>query len=106
MIAAGHGYTSLLIAFALASFGYGLARPGSAAGASLAASAAKQGAVGGAISSIAGASIAVPPVLAVALYAYAPSGPFWAVAALSVGLLVYAFRSGPLAARSFPVSDK
>jgi MFS family permease len=106
VIAAGSGFTSLLAAFALASFGYGLARPGSAAGASLAASAAKQGAVGGAISSIAGASIAVPPVLAVALYAYAPSSPFWAVAALSAALLLYAFRSAPLAARSFPVSDR
>lgn len=106
MIATGSGFTSLLIAFALASFGYGLGRPGSAAGASLAASAAKQGAVAGAISSIAGASIAIPPVLAVALYEYAPAGPFWVVAALSAGLLFYAFRSAPLALRSFPVSDK
>lgn len=106
MIAAGSGFTSLLVAFSLASFGYGLARPGSAAGASLAASGAKQGAVGGAISSIAGASIAVPPVLAVALYAYAPSSPFWMVAALSAALLFYAFRSAPLAARSFPGGDK
>lgn len=106
MIAAGSGFASLLVAFSLASFGYGLARPGSAAGASLAASAAKQGAVGGAISSIAGASIAVPPVLAVALYAYAPSGPFWAAAALSAALLAYAFHSAPLAARSFPESDR
>ncbi|MDO9489059.1 MAG: hypothetical protein Q7J32_11840, partial [Sphingomonadaceae bacterium] len=71
-----------------------------------AASGAKQGAVGGAISSIAGASIAVPPVLAVALYAYAPSSPFWMVAALSAALLFYAFRSAPLAARSFPGGDK
>lgn len=106
MIAAGSGFASLLVAFAVASFGYGLARPGSAAGASLAASGAKQGAVGGAISSIAGASIAVPPVLAVALYAYAPSSPFWMVAALSAALLFYAFRSAPLAARSFPSGDK
>lgn len=106
LIAVGSGFVSLLVAFALASFGYGLARPGSAAGASLAASAAKQGAVGGAISSIAGASIAVPPVLAVALYAYTPSGPFWAVAALAAGLLAYASWSPALAARSFPVSDR
>jgi MFS family permease len=106
MIAAGHDFPSLLAAFALASFGYGLARPGATAGASLAAPADKQGAVGGAISSIAGASIAVPPVLAVALYSYAPSGPFWAVALLAAGLLAYAFRSGPLAARSFPVGDR
>lgn len=106
LIAVGSGFGSLLVAFALASFGYGLARPGSAAGASLAASAATQGAVAGAISSIAGASIAVPPVIAVVLYTYAPSAPFWAVAAISAGLLVYAFWSPALAGRSFPVSDK
>lgn len=106
LIAVGSGFTSLLLAFSLASFGYGLARPGSAAGASLAASPAMQGAVAGAISSIAGASIAVPPVLAVALYAYSPSAPFWVVAAISAALLAYAFRNPALAARSFPVSDK
>lgn len=105
MIATGSGFTSLLAAFTLASFGYGLGRPGSAAGASLAASATNQGAVAGAISSIAGASIAVPPVIAVALYEYAPSGPFWAVAALSAGLLAYALRSPPLAG-SFPMGDR
>lgn len=106
MIAAGTGFGSLLVAFSLASFGFGLARPGSAAGASLAASPATQGAVAGAISSIAGASIAVPPVIAVALYAHAPSAPFWAVAAISAALLLYALRSPVLARRSFPVSDK
>lgn len=106
LIAVGSGFPSLLVAFSLASFGYGLARPGSAAGASLAASPATQGAVAGAISSIAGASIAVPPVIAVALYAYAPSAPFWVVAAMSATLLAYAFRSAALAARSFPLSDR
>lgn len=106
MIATGSGFGSLLAAFSLASFGYGLARPGSAAGASLAASPATQGAVAGAISSIAGASIALQPVIAVALYAHAPSAPFWAVAAMSAALLLYAFRSPALAAQSFPVSDK
>jgi MFS family permease len=62
------GLPSLVAGFAIASFGYGLARPGFSAAASLAVSAERQGAVAGAISSIAGASIAVPPVIAILLY--------------------------------------
>ena len=62
------GLPSLVAGFAIASFGYGLARPGFSAAASLAVGPERQGAIAGAISSIAGASIAVPPVIAILLY--------------------------------------
>ena len=62
--------------FVLASFGYGLARPGFSAAASIAVGPERQGAVAGAVSAIAGASIAAPPILAVALYQYWWSAPF------------------------------
>ena len=62
------GLPSLVAGFAIASFGYGFARPGFSAAASLAVGPERQGAIAGAISSIAGASIAVPPVIAILLY--------------------------------------
>lgn len=91
------GYTSLVIAFAIANLGYGLARPGFTAGASLSASDRGQGAVAGAISAIAGAAIVIPPVVAVALYELWPSSPFIVLAATLCGLVIYAFTSPSLA---------
>lgn len=75
--------------FVLASFGYGLARPGFSAAASIAVGPERQGAVAGAVSAIAGASIAVPPILAVALYQYWWSAPF-VLAALGSAWVVWA----------------
>lgn len=91
------GYVSLVIAYAIASLGYGLARPGFTAGASLAAVSSRQGAVAGAISSIAGASIVVPPVIAVALYQLDRAAPFLLLVALLLGLCAYAGFSPALA---------
>ena len=84
------GYTSLVIGYATASLGYGLARPGFTAGASLAAMSTRQGAVAGAISSIAGASIVVPPVIAVALYQLDRAAPFIVLVMLLSALWAYA----------------
>lgn len=75
------GAYALAAGFVVASFGYGLARPGMAAAASSEVGGELQGAVAGAVSAIAGASIAVPPVLASVVYQYFPSGPFWLAAA-------------------------
>ncbi len=88
--------------FVLASFGYGLARPGFTAGASIAVGPERQGAVAGAVSSIAGASIAVPPIIAVALYQYWWSAPF-VLAAL--GSAWVAWAGLPAAQRMFPQND-
>ncbi len=91
------GYGSLVVAYAIASLGYGLARPGFTAGASLAAASSRQGAVAGAISSIAGASIVVPPVIAVGLYQLDRSAPFILLVVLLAGLCAYASFSPALA---------
>ena len=49
-----------------------------------------QGAVAGAVSAIAGASIAVPPVLASIVYQYVPTGPFLIAAAAAAWVTVRA----------------
>lgn len=106
IIALGSGFTSLLLAFALANLGYGLGRPGAAAGASLAAPPAAQGAVAGAISSIAGASIAIPPVLAVALYQWLPAAPFVLVSLMSALLLFYSLANRSLSAAAIVSGER
>ena len=96
------GIWGVIAGFALASFGYGLARPGFSAAASIAVGPERQGAVAGAVSSIAGASIALPPILAVTLYQYWWSAPFVIAAAGSAWV---ALCGTPLFARMFPQSD-
>lgn len=93
------GFPALLAAFAVMNLGYGLARPGFSAGASLATGDAGQGAVAGAVGSIAGASIVVSPVLAVALYEAAPAAPFIVLAGLMIGLLCYCLANPALAGK-------
>ncbi|QZP08461.1 MFS transporter [Caenibius sp. WL] len=89
------GFTMLAGSFALLSFGYGLARPGYTAGASLAVGESGQGGVAGAVSAIAGASIVAVPTLAVGLYEWQPALPFLAFGAVMCGLLAMsAFHPG------------
>ena len=83
------GFLSLVGAFALVSFGYGLARPAYTAGASLAVGDGGQGAVAGAISAIAGASIVAVPAVAVGLYEWMPSLPFIVFGGVMGALLLY-----------------
>lgn len=84
------GPYALAAGFVIASFGYGLARPGMAAAASSEVGPEFQGAVAGAVSAIAGASIAVPPVLASIVYQYVPTGPFLIAAAAAAWVTVRA----------------
>lgn len=74
--------------FILASFGYGLARPGFSAAASLAGSSKDQVAIASAITFIAGASITLPPVLASAAYQWWRPAPFAIAAAIGGALLL------------------
>lgn len=101
LIVALPGFVALAASFALLSFGYGLARPGYTAGASLAVGSGGQGAVAGAVSAIAGASIVVVPTLAVGLYEWLPAMPFAVFGAIMGVLLVSSFVIPALAA---PVS--
>lgn len=100
-IAPHGGLAGLIAGFVLASFGYGLARPGFSAAASLAVGPERQGAVAGAISSIAGASIAAPPVIAVACYQQWRAAPFVLAAAGAAWVAAGGLRRRGM----FPQSD-
>ena len=85
----------ITIAFAVASIGFGLTRPGFTAGASLAVPLAEQGGVAGVITSANGISFIAAPALGMALYALDQSLPF---AASAVLLLLLSWLSRRLGA--------
>jgi MFS family permease len=86
-------YSTHVIAFALMSLGFGFARPGFTAGASLAVRADEQDAVAGAVSSINGACYIAAPAIGILLYhAWMPL-PFLAAALLMLALTVMALRT-------------
>jgi MFS family permease len=87
---------TVIAAFALTSLGFGLARPGFTAGASLSVTAEEQGAVAGAISSITGASSIFGPTFGLALYGVGHALPFDLNAAVLIALVIYASRHAVL----------
>jgi MFS family permease len=76
------------LGFALASLGFGFTRPGFTAGASLAVPLAEQGAVAGVITAANGISYVLAPTLGISLYEWNHDLPFFAFAALLVGLAI------------------
>jgi MFS family permease len=90
IVAFSPDYHTLVVGFALCSLGYGFARPGFTAGASLSVGHEEQGAVAGAISAINGASVIIAPVLGVALYKWAHPAPYLMNVVVLAGLIVYA----------------
>ena len=82
----------LTMGFALLSLGFGFIRPGFTAGASLAVGQAGQGAVAGMITAANGLAFIVAPGLGVWLYSLSPPLPYWAAAALTLGLLAWSWR--------------
>jgi MFS family permease len=90
IVAFSPDYHTLVVAFALCSLGYGFARPGFTAGASLSVGHEEQGAVAGAISAINGASVIIAPVLGVALYKWAHPSPYLLNVTILIGLVAYA----------------
>ncbi|MEN9932681.1 MAG: hypothetical protein RIS17_1254 [Pseudomonadota bacterium] len=87
----------LVIAFALMSLGYGLARPGFTAGASLAVSRAEQGGVAGAVTSVNGSCFIVAPAIGIGLYEVGHTLTYWLGAAGLLCLAVYAISKPALA---------
>lgn len=77
-----------VLGFVLASFGYGLSRPGFSAAASLAGSAREQVGIASAITLIAGASITLPPIVASIAYQGWRPAPFAIAAAICAVLLL------------------
>jgi len=95
-IALSGSFHSLVIAFALMSLGYGLARPGFTAGASIAVSRAEQGGVAGAVTSVNGSCFILAPAVGIGLYQLGHTVTDWLGAAVLAGLAVYAFTQPAL----------
>lgn len=98
MVFADSFYT-ITISFALAMLGYGFARPGFSAGASLAVPMEDQGASAGTVSAVNGASFILAPTIGVALYQLWPHLPYVLSAAGLVAILVFALKNPTLSAR-------
>lgn len=95
-VALAGSFHGQVIAFALMSLGYGLARPGFTAGASLAVSRAEQGGVAGAVTSVNGSCFIVAPAIGIGLYQLAHTLPYWLGASSLLCLTLYAFRQPAL----------
>lgn len=86
----------LVLAFALMSMGYGLARPGFTAGASIAVSRAEQGGVAGAVTSVNGSCFVFAPAVGIGLYQFSHTLTYWLSAGALACLAVYAFTQPAL----------
>jgi hypothetical protein len=80
-------------AYALASIGFGFARPGFTAGSSLAVGHAAQGSVAGKVTSINGAAFVLGPSIGVGLYEVQHALPYLAAGAALVILFAYAWTA-------------
>jgi len=95
MVAFAPGYSMVVIGYALSSLGYGFARPGFTAGASLAVSHAEQARAAGAIAAVNGFNVVVAPLF-VLLYGAAHPAPFLLNTLVLAGLLAFALFNGVL----------
>ena len=83
----------IALSFAIASLGYGLFRPGSTSGTSLAVTRAEQGQASGVTASVAGASYIFAPALGVWLYNHSDWLGFGLIVALCAVVLAYGWAS-------------
>jgi MFS family permease len=95
-IALADDFHALVLAFAFASLGYGLARPGFTAGASLAVNRQEQGGVAGAITAMNGACYIAAPAVGIGLYSLGAELPYWLGAGALLLLLAYALKTPAL----------
>jgi MFS family permease len=95
LVAAAPDYWAVVAGYALASLGFGFARPGFTAGSSLAVEARDQARVAGAIAAVNGINAVLAPLF-MRLYHVNHAGPFLLNMALMLGLLVYAFQNRQL----------
>ena len=95
LVAVAPTYSVVVIGYALSSLGYGLARPGFTAGASLAVGQAEQAGAAGAIAAVNGVNVVVAPLF-VLLYGRWGPAPFLLNMVLLAGLLAFAFFSPSL----------
>ncbi len=83
-------YVGVVSGFAVMSLGFGFARPGFTAGASLAVSVGEQDSVAGAVTAINGCSFIFAPAIGIILYHISRYLPFVGAAALLLGICMYA----------------
>jgi MFS family permease len=95
LVALSPDYWAVVAGYALASLGFGFARPGFTAGSSLAVAARDQARVAGGIAAVNGINAVLAPAF-VRLYEFNHRAPFALNMTLLLGLLAYAFLSGPL----------
>ncbi|THD77222.1 MAG: MFS transporter [Phenylobacterium sp.] len=95
LVALSTDYSTVVAGYALASLGFGFARPGFTAGASLAVNARDQARVAGGIAAVNGINAVLAPAF-VRLYEANHAAPFAVNMVLLLGLLIYAFANGPL----------
>lgn len=93
----------IALAFALSSAGFGFARPGFTAGASLAVGPGGQGSVAGKVTSVNGASFVLGPSIGVGLYEFSKPLPYLLAAAALVGMMAYGWAA--LKTRTTPLTD-
>lgn len=84
---------SIALAYAIASLGFGLFRPGSTAGTSLAVTRSEQGQASGITASVAGASFIYAPALGVWLYGHSDWLGFGLIAALCGAVFLYGWKA-------------
>jgi MFS family permease len=95
VVAVSSDYWTVVAGYGLASLGFGFARPGFTAGASLAVAARDQARVAGGIAAVNGINAVLAPAF-VRLYEANHAAPFALNMALLAGLLGYALINGPL----------
>jgi MFS family permease len=91
IIAFAPSYWAVVVGYALASLGYGFARPGFTAGASLSVKGAEQARAAGAIAAINGSSVIFAPVLGVWLYETLHPAPYLLNVMILSALLAFTF---------------
>ncbi len=84
---------SIALGYSIASLGFGLARPGTTAGTSLAVSRAEQGQASGIVASVAGASFVFAPALGVGLYNFHEGFAFSLIVTICIAVLISGWRS-------------
>ncbi|HET7334056.1 MAG TPA: MFS transporter [Rhizomicrobium sp.] len=89
----GNQFGPLVFALIISGFGFGMARPGYAAAASLSVSPEEQGAIAGLTGATAGAGFIFGPIIGTKLYEWRPEAPYVFCVVLMAVLYVYAIAS-------------
>src|SRR3546814_9623415 len=92
MLGVAQGMHAIALAYAIASLGFGLNRPGVTAGTSLAVTRAEQGEASGIVASTAGAAYVFAPALGGWLYNESEPLAFTLLPALCVSVLIFGWR--------------